>query len=142
MNRKRVSRKKLQSLCAEVHPDDGSDPSEFFRPTRKQGSNRKANQLCHQVGETLSLALSGEFDEVLRDLRVAVVTPAPDATQLLVLVVPAVAGSDLDPDAVRAKLAAASGRLRSEVAAAITRRRAPKLLFQFIAEQSPDEVNP
>jgi len=66
-------------------------------------------------------------------------TPAPDATQLLVLVAPAVAGQQRDPDTVIAKLAAVAGRLRSEVAMAITRRRAPQLLFQFVAGQSAEE---
>jgi ribosome-binding factor A len=141
MNRKRSSKKQMQSLCGEIHSDDGVDPTEFFRPTRKSNSNhRKAQQLCHQVADTLSLVLSGEFGEELRDLRVVAVTPAPDATQLLVLVAPAVAGSTVDPDAVIAKLAAVAGRLRSEVAMAITRRRAPKLLFQFVAGQAPEEV--
>jgi ribosome-binding factor A len=133
----------MQSLCGEVHSDDGIDPNEFFRPTRKQNSNhRKAYQLCHQVADTLSLVLSGEFGDELRDLRVVAVTPAPDASQLLVLVAPAVEGSSLDPNAVAVKLAAAAGRLRSEVAKAITRKRAPKLLFQFVAGQSAEEVKP
>jgi len=143
MNHRRFSKKQMQSLCGEIHSDDGIDPKEFFRPTRKKNSNhRKAYQLCHQVSDTLSLVLSGEFGEELRDLRVVAVTPAPDASQLLVLVAPAVEGSSLDPNAVALKLAAAAGRLRSEVAAAITRRRAPKLLFQFVAGQSPGAVEP
>jgi hypothetical protein len=143
MNRKRSSKKQMQLLCGEVHSDDGVDPTEFFRPTRKSNSNhRKAQQLCHQVADTLSLVLSGEFGEELRDLRVVAVTPAPDVTQLLVLVAPAVAGSTVDPDTVIAKLTAVAGRLRSEVAMSITRRRAPKLLFQFVAGQSPEEVKP
>ena len=139
MNRKRPSKRQMQSLCGEIHSDDGIDPTEFFRPVRKRNSNhRKAQQLCHQVADTLSLVLSGEFGEELRDLRVVAVTPAPDATQLLVLVAPAIAADSVDPDAVVAKLAAVAGRLRGEVAAAITRRRAPKLLFQFVAGQSPE----
>jgi ribosome-binding factor A len=126
----------MQSLCGEIHSDDGVDPTEFFRPARKADSNRKARQLCHQIADTLSLVLSGEFGEELSDLRVVGVTPAPDASQLLVVVAPAIAGNDLDPDTVIAKLAAVAGRLRGEVAAAITRRRAPKLLFQFVARPS------
>lgn len=143
MTRKRISEKKLQPLCGEVHPDDGIDPAEFFRPTRKRNSNhRKAQQLCHQVADTLSLVLSGEFGQALRDLRIVGVRPAPDASQLLVLVAPAIADDSLDPDAVIAELTVAAGRLRSEVAAAITRRRAPKLLFQLVAGPSAEEVQP
>lgn len=143
MNRKRVSKKRMQSLCGEVHPDDGVEPAEFFRKGRKKNPNHhKAQQLCHQVADTLSLVLNGDFGEELRDLRIVAVTPAPDASQLLVLVAPAVAGDSPDPDAVLARLAAAAGCLRSEIAGAITRRRAPKLLFQFVAGQSPTEVQP
>ncbi len=141
MTRKRISEKKLRPYCGEVHEDDGIDPAEFFRPTRKKDSNhRKAQQLCHQVADTLSLVLGGAFGPTLRDLRIVAVRPAPDTSQLLVLVAPAVAGDRLDPDAVIAELTAAAGGLRGEVAAAITRKRAPKLLFQFVAGPSAEEL--
>lgn len=141
MNRKRVSKQEMQSLCGEIHPDDGVDPKDFFRPSRRRNSNhRKAQQLCQQVAETLSLVLSGDFGEELSDLRIVAVTPAPDATQLLVLVAPAFADRMLDPNVVMARLTAAAGHLRSEVASAITRRRAPKLLFQFFAGSTGEEA--
>ena len=134
----------MQSLCGEIHPDDGIDPKELFRPTRKHASaNRKARQLCGQVADTLNLVLSGECgDELLRNLQVVAVTPAPDATQLLVLVAPAVASELADPAEVLARLAARAGRFRAEVTAAITRRRAPKLLFQYAAGIPAGEVRP
>lgn len=139
MHHKRVSTKKLQSLscgedgaCGEIHPEDGLDPAEYFRPARKRDQvHRKTKQLCQQVAQTLRLVL-GEFDNELRELQIVSVTPAPDATQLSVLVAPSLPGVKLDADSVRAKLAFAEGRLRSEVAAAITRKKAPKLLFQFL----------
>jgi ribosome-binding factor A len=140
MNRKRL-KKEMESLCGDVQPDDGIDPREFFRPPRKQGGvRRKAQQLCQQVADTLSYVL-GEFDDELRELRVAQVRPAPDLSRLLVLVTPAVAGSRLDPEVVSAKLEAAAGRLRTEVAASITRRRAPRLSFRFVAELPPEEAS-
>jgi ribosome-binding factor A len=143
MKRKRVSQEELQSLCGEVHADDGVDPTEFFRKSRsKNGSRRKTQQLCHQVAETLSLVLGGELDEALRDVRIVGVRPGADAAQLLVLVTAADASGEVDPTAVVAALAAASGRLRAEVAAAITRRRAPKLIFQFIERQDAREELP
>jgi ribosome-binding factor A len=143
MNRKHPSKKQMQSLCGEIHADDCIDPTELFRPARKQDKNhRKAQQLCHQVADTLSLVLSGELGDELADLRVVSVTPAPDSSQLLVVVAPAVAGGVVDPAAAIARLQTVAGRLRSEVAAAITRRRAPKLLFQFLAGPSAEEVNP
>jgi hypothetical protein len=40
-------------------------------------------QLCHQVAETLNCVLSGECrDEVLQNLQVLGVEPAPNASQL------------------------------------------------------------
>ncbi len=142
MKRKSVARTKLESLCGEIHPDDGMDPAQFFRPARKSGKNdRKDQQLCHQVAETLNLVLSGEYGDELRDVRIVSVTPAPDASQLMVMVAPAISGDQVNPGAVIAKLTSAAGRLRAEVAASITRRRAPNLLFQFVAESVDRKSN-
>ncbi|MGD9647866.1 MAG: hypothetical protein AB7U73_19300 [Pirellulales bacterium] len=154
MTRQHRSRARLRPLCAEVHPDDGLDPKEFFRPAggRKAG-NRKTLQLCGQVADTLHQALADSHDDVLRNLYVRQVTPGADAAQVIVIVAPITADAPLEPREVLARLAAASGRLRAEVASAITRRRAPKLVFQLAAlpatgtppwsHQSPDdEVQP
>ena len=122
------------SLAAELHSDDGQDPKEFFRKSKQvKKTDRKAMQLCSQVADTLSLVLSGECsDEVLQNLLVAEVTPAPDASQLLVVLSPAPGSQPLADDEVMAAVRAASGRLRTEVAGAISRKRAPRLVFQFL----------
>jgi ribosome-binding factor A len=135
MNRKKPSRRQLESLCADLHPDDGVDPKQFFRPSKKTKSvDRKTLQLCSQVADTLNLVLSGECaDEVLQSLQVVEVRPAPDASQLLVLVCPAAGDPVPEANTVLRHLAAAKGRLRGEVAAAIVRRRAPNLVFQYVA---------
>jgi ribosome-binding factor A len=134
MTRKRPSRRQMQSLCAEFRDDDGIDPREFFKPSPKRKCDyRKDLQLCRQVAETLSLVLSGELnDDVLRDVQVVAVTPAPNASQLLVLVSSA-PGETPIAEVVLERLSTVAGRLRAEVASAITRRRAPKLLFQFVS---------
>ena len=141
MNQKKPSRRQLESLCADVHPDDGMDPKLFLRrhkrppPLREAHPvHRKTLQLCSQVADTLNLVLSGECsDEFLQSLQVVAVRPAPNAAQLLVLVTSSL--NDPVPDAatISAHLAAANARLRAEVAAAIVRRRAPKLVFQYLA---------
>ena len=77
------SRKRLRSLCAEVHADDGSDPRVFFR---KDGSRakpgHKARQLCQQVLEVLDALLaeptSGRRPAQLDLAVVEAVEPAPD----------------------------------------------------------------
>ena len=144
MNRKQPSRRQLESLCADIHPDDGVDPKEFFRPSKRtKTADRKTLQLCSQVADTLNLVLSGECaDEVLQSLQVIEVRPAPDASQLLVLVSPASTDSAVDPATVLKHLAVANGRLRAEVASAIVRRRAPKLIFQFVARNPATEGQP
>src|SRR5579862_2112101 len=124
MNRKKPSRRQLESLCADIHPDDGVDPKQFFRPSKRtKTADRKTLQLCGQVADTLNLVLSGECaDEVLQSLQVIEVRPAPDASQLLVLVSPASNDAAVDPAMVLKHLAVANGRLRAEVASAIVRR--------------------
>ena len=89
-------------------------------------------QLCSQVADTLNLVLTGECDDdVLRSLYVLSVTPAPDATQLMVVVGPALPDEQFQPADVMTRLSTRAGQLRHAVANAITRRKAPRLLFQF-----------
>ena len=102
--------------------------------------DRKTKQLCRQVFQAVSLALAGECDdEVLRDLTVESVTPAPNASRLLVCVAlpPARPGEEvLSPQNVLERLAVHHARLRRCVAAAVTRKRAPELTFLPIAPGS------
>ena len=98
---------------------------------------RKTLQLCGQVARTLEYVLAEQGDAVLRDLLVLRVEPAPDASRFLVTVAPMIVGPDFDPMRTLAQLEAASGRLRREIAAAITRRKAPSLAFQLGVESDP-----
>lgn len=102
--------------------------------------DRKTKQLCRQVFQAVSLALAGECDdEVLRDLTVGSVTPAPNASRLLVCVAlpPARPGGPvLAPQIVMERLAIHHARLRRCVAAAVTRKRAPELTFLPVAPGS------
>jgi ribosome-binding factor A len=135
---RKPSRKRLRSLCAEVHADDGSDPRVFFRKDGSRGKPRhKARQLCQQVLEVLDGLLAGHSgDELLQELAVVDVEPAPDATRLLVTVTPRPSGIPHDPSLFLASLGRASGWLRAEVAAAITRKRAPLLAFRVVEIRS------
>ena len=97
---------------------------------RNRGGYRKARQLCCQVADTLNYALGD--DASLAGLLVVAVEPAPDSTCLLVTLCPQLADEPLDTRAILARLEASAGRLRFEVASAITRKRAPKLLFRLV----------
>lgn len=144
MTRDQRERARLRALCGELHDDDGVDPREFFQPTRKRDkAGRKARQLCRQVQKTLDQILSGETgDELLGALHVVSVTSSADSTALLVTV-----AADLSPDrfdraAIEVRLANISGRLRSEVAGAITRKRTPLLVFHLLGPQSGPPAAP
>jgi ribosome-binding factor A len=91
--------------------------------------------LCSQVADCLQLVFEGGLaDEALQDSYLQGVEPFPDAATLRVTVaIP----SHEDADRVRAALARASGYLRSEVAAAIHRKRAPTLVFRIVKEDVP-----
>jgi ribosome-binding factor A len=105
---------------------------------RRKPRIHKTQQLCSQVAETLDQVLGGECgDDVLRALRVVAVRPAPDAGQLLVTVTTVLPDEPLRPADVQSRLECAAGRLRSLIAGAITRKRAPKLQFQFVSPPVP-----
>jgi ribosome-binding factor A len=93
-------------------------------------NDRKTLQLCRQVERALGWALGECDDELLRELLVVSVEPAPNSRRLLVSVAPLERLANLI-EIIR-RLEAARGWLRSEVAAAITRRKAPELLFRCI----------
>ena len=121
-----------------LSPDDGQDPRRFHdRRTwdEPKKAGRKAQQLCEQVADALRTILAGMADEVLQNLTVMTVAPAPHTGRLLVTVAgPAPAdATDRPPVAdVLAALSKAAGRIRSEVATYIHRRYAPELVFAVV----------
>lgn len=133
MTYKKPSPKDLLPLCSEISPEDGMDPREFARKGRPRKGDRKDRQLCSQVAETLGLVLSGECsDDVLQSLQIVAVDPAPDASQLVVTVRAGLPEETVDPVDVMERLTEVMGKLRCEVAGAITRKRTPKLIFRVL----------
>lgn len=102
------------------------------RRRSSEAIDRKSLQLCRQVERTLHQALADAADDMLRDLSVESVQPAPSSRRLLVVVSP-LAGEITSEDAIQ-RLQQAAGYLRSCVASAINRRRTPELEFCFIPE--------
>jgi len=146
------STKQMRRMCAEPGQEDGLDPRLAMRrhgrggrprhpgggPALGPGSaappvDRKAAQLCRQVAVTLDEVLAECRDDVLRDLHVVDVAPFPDASRLLVTVSALDAGApgSPGPEAVLERLRHAGGHLRREVAAAVTRRHAPLLVYRL-----------
>ena len=92
--------------------------------------DRKTLQLCGQVRKTLDYVLSGETgDDLLRQLYVADVAPAPDASRLLATLAPIDPRADLDAAAVLDKLGFVQPMLRGAVARSINRKKVPDLTF-------------
>jgi ribosome-binding factor A len=139
MKPRRSVRKPSVLWSGAVGPGDGEDPR-YDQPGRsRKRAPRKTLQLCGQVARTLEGVLAEQPDDLLRNLRVLRVDPAPKEARLLVTVGPLTAAAPCDPNAVMARLAAVTPRLRQEVAAAITRRKTPVLVFQLglTAEPAP-----
>jgi ribosome-binding factor A len=114
---------------SDIGPGDGLDPR-FDRPDDGgKVKNRKALQLCSQVAENLALVLADSGDAALQNLLVHSVEPWPTSARVLVTVAPAVA-EGFDESIAIAHLDSARSRLRTEVAAAIHRRKVPDLIFR------------
>ena len=119
--------------AGEFDATDASDYGRFFeKSAARKRSDHKARQLCRQVFRTLTNALAGFGDDLLQDVVVDSVEPAPDASRLMVRVYTSAHQPDVSPADVLRRLHQAQGRLRSEVAAAIVRKRAPELSFHVI----------
>lgn len=94
-------------------------------------ANRKALQLCAQVADILNLTLPQLCDEVLHNLYVSAVVPAPDSSQLLVQVT-----SDGPVTEILEHIRKAHKLLRQEVAMGINRKRVPQLRFNVVSNNS------
>jgi len=97
--------------------------------------NRKDLQLCRQVFDALTYAFAEIDDPLIDDLVLASVVPAPSAARVQVTLVPS--HDDVDPDAALSRVRELADELREEVAAEVTRRRAPELVFRI---GRPDEL--
>jgi ribosome-binding factor A len=130
----RAVRKLIESLCSEPAAEDGVDPRHEARD-RPSPHDRKRIQLASQIRRTLELVLAGESgEETLLALSILHVEPAPDGGDYLVYVTGPVGEAE-----AAAALARAAAWLRTEVAAAVHRRRAPRLTFRFVPD---DEHEP
>jgi ribosome-binding factor A len=85
-------------------------------------------QLCRQIERALSVALEGEL---LRDLTVQSIIPAPDSTRLLATF--AYHGpASIPTDAILDALKKQHPHLRAAIAAAIHRKKTPELTYHVV----------
>ena len=135
MSRKRSRQRDLMASAADVGSEDGSDPKRFhdrrtWDQPRKTG--RKARQLCGQVTDAVRTTLAGLADEVLQNLTVISVEPAPHSGRLLVTVAGPTTADVTDRTTTRERLNKACGLIRSRVASAVHRRKAPEIVFALV----------
>lgn len=131
MSHRRRKADDLTNLAAELSGEDGTDPKDFHAKPwdAPKQAGRKGRQFCSQVKEALHGAFAGCADPTLQALGVASVEPAPHTGRLRVLVA---APTDVNRIAAEEALRRAAGFLRAEVAAAISRRYAPELVFEVV----------
>ena len=107
-------------------------PDDLFRPSHDARADRKVQQVCKEVERTLSYALGACGDDVVRELVVLFVEPAPDASRLMVTVSPSSPTLAVDVGEVIERLERVRGRLRQEIANALQRKRTPELAFRVV----------
>lgn len=124
----------LRAMCAQLYPDDGVDPRDDKRRDDRSHhhADRKLQQLCKQAKQALQLTLHTLPEiESLVGVWVVRVEPAPHAGRLCATV----AVADVrQRELAAAALERAIGRMRDELARAITRRRTPELTFAVVVD--------
>ena len=130
MSPRKPSRREMAASAGQLGPGDGQDPRHDRPDVPRPAGTRKALQLCREAERTLGAVLAGECDDdVLRELTVLSVVPAPNAGRLLVTVA---APGHVPVEEVLERLGQVMGQLRSELASAVSRRRTPELAFQVV----------
>jgi len=99
--------------------------------SQDRGGHRRHKdlQLCRQVFDALAYALAELDDPMIAQLVLASVMPVSGSGCVLVTLVPT--RDDVDVDAAQDALRGLNAALRAEVAAEITRKRVPELMFRI-----------
>ncbi|MEM7316890.1 MAG: ribosome-binding factor A [Planctomycetota bacterium] len=131
MNLSKKTREEMLRYCANIDNDaDGKNPRDdksIHSYEKRDPAIYRQQRLCRQIAETLSLALSDAPDPLVAAAQLLMVKPRKGAKSVTVRV----ATTDADIAQLREALQASEGWLRSEVAAAISRKRVPRLVFEI-----------
>ena len=105
----------------------------------RRGGRRhhKDLQVCRQVFDALTYALAEVDDPLIAELVLVSVMPAPSAARVQVTMAPSPTSSEIDRDAALARLHEVAPELREEVAAEVSRRRVPELVFRIEPVEAP-----
>ena len=134
MNSKKI-REQMLKLCGSICEDDGRDPREVYgtKIDRTKNDEYRHQRLCQQVARTLALVLPESKVELVRELKIDGVVPRRDKAVLTVKIAVPNWEDRNQQNGLLELMKAQEGWLRSEVAAAISRKRVPRLAFQFAA---------
>ena len=130
-------REQMLKLCGSICADDGQDPREFHETKidRKKDDEYRHQRLCQQVARTLALVLPESGAEPIHDLKIDSVVRGRNTSVLRVkIALPKWVDHDQQTELLEL-LKSQEGWLRSEVAAAITRKRVPRLAFEFAVRE-------
>ena len=119
-----------------------ADPEELVDDAEREDFDEYAGYAEYAAAEGLTEG-DGSDDvdpetEIFGRITVVSVLPASDGGHLTVTVGPLDPDDDLDRDEVLAALERVAGRLRSEVAAAIHRRKTPELHYTFVSSNATE----
>ena len=140
MNLSKKTREEMLRYCASIDNDaDGKNPRDdksIHSYEKRDPAIYRQQRLCRQIAETLSLALSDASDSMVAAVQLLMVKPRKGAKSVTVRV----ATTEPEVAEVRDALKACEGWLRSEIAAAISRKRVPRLVFEVsLLELESDE---
>lgn len=126
-------REQMLELCGSIHEDDGLDAKDFHqtRSNKKKSDDHRQLMLCEQVARTLAQVLAESVEESICGLKVERVLPGKQSAGLRVVLRRLLEFDEQECIELLELLKEQEGWLRSEVAAAITRKRVPRLTFEF-----------
>jgi len=136
-NHRFKSLREMESLCAELRPDDGIAPHILKKQqTRSAQGSKPLPARALQYQKAVRQCLDSAFgsicaDPLLVDLVVRSVEPIGKGSKLLV-VVETLPSNQEDPQIIEAALQHAAGLLRSVVAGEVHRKRTPYLCFRVV----------
>ena len=121
----------------------GGNVSREFDAKNVTATSMYTNKTSTEAGASKSVADQDTFLKLLvAQLKYQDPSNPADSTQFLAVFAPVSADAALDSQIVLDALHRASGWLRAEIAAAITRKRAPRLVFRYLPGPISPEVQP
>ena len=127
-----------RQCCAEIGAEDGIDPRQLAKQPMDSKRGRKDLQLCKRAKRTVDLVFAGEnLNPLLRELVVNQVKQSANGNQLLVTVLTDPTLSTQETASIVEALTQARGYVRTAVAQAIERKRAPAIRFRIARSDNP-----